>query len=94
MNLRISEDVVFRDIAGEAVLLNLATGTYFGLDAVGTRIWALIAEHGATDKVMEAMLAEYEVDAERLRQDLDALIRQLAEKGLVTADADQAAPPR
>jgi hypothetical protein len=28
-HLKISENVVFRDLAGEAVLLNLATGTYF-----------------------------------------------------------------
>lgn len=87
MKLQIPDDVVFRDIAGEAVILNLATGTYFGLDPVGTRIWALIAEHGSTDKVAEVMFAEYEVEAPRLRQDLDALIRQLADKGLVTTDA-------
>ena len=87
MHLRISDDVVFRDLAGEAVLLNLATGTYFGLDPVGTRVWQLIGEDGTTETVLEALLAEYEVDEGTLRSDVEALIRALLEKGLLTNDA-------
>jgi hypothetical protein len=89
MRLRIADDVVFRDLAGESVLLNLSTGTYFGLDAVGTRLWHLIAEYGSTALVLETLLAEYDVDAIRLQKDLDALIEQLLAKGLLTTDAEQ-----
>ncbi len=92
MNIRISDDVVFRDLAGEAVILNLATGTYFGLDSVGTRFWHLMAEHGSTEKVIEGLLAEYEVEEGQLRRDLDALIRQLMDKGLVRTDAEEISP--
>ncbi len=92
MNIRISDDVVFRDLAGEAVILNLATGTYFGLDSVGTRFWHLMAEHGSTEKVIKAVLAEYEVEEGRLRQDLDILIRQLIDKKLVRTDAEETSP--
>lgn len=92
MKLHISEDVVFRELEGEAVILNLATGTYFGLDRVGTRIWQLIAEHGSTDKVVDAMLAEYEVDERQFRRDLDELIGRLSEKGLIRVDAREAPP--
>lgn len=84
MVLRISENVAFRDVDGEAVLLDFATGTYFGLDPVGTRIWQLISEHGATEKVLEALLDEYEVEEETLRSDAEALIQALLEKGLTT----------
>jgi len=62
MRLRIADDVVFRDLAGESVLLNLSTGTYFGLDAIGTRLWHLVAEHGSSALVIETLLAEYDVD--------------------------------
>ena len=89
MRLHIADDVVFRDLAGESVLLNLSTGTYFGLDAVGTRLWHLIAEHGLTASVIETILAEYDVDALRLQKDVDALIDQLLAKGLLTTDAEQ-----
>ena len=83
VQLRIPDDVVFRDLAGEAGILNLATGTYFGLDQTGTRIWQLIGEHGSTARVIEAMLAEYDVDEAQLRQDIDSLIEKLESNGLV-----------
>lgn len=89
MRLHIANDVTFRDLAGESVLLNLSTGTYFGLDAVGTRLWHLIAEHGSTTSAIKTLLAEYEVDPLRLQRDVDALIDQLLAKGLLTTDAKQ-----
>ena len=94
MRLRIADDVVVRDVAGESVLLNLSTGTYFGLDAVGTRLWHLIAEHGSTTLVLKILLTEYEVDATRLQKDLDALIEQLLAKGLLTTDAEHTSTAR
>jgi uncharacterized coiled-coil protein SlyX len=93
MNLKIPDDVMFRFLGDEAVILNLATGVYFGLDAVGTRMWQLLSEHSSTDKVIDAMLTEYDVEEEKLRNDLDHLIEQLSEKGLVKTDAQQTAPP-
>jgi hypothetical protein len=88
MRLYIADDVVFRDLAGESVLLNLSTGTYFGLDAVGTRLWHLIGEHGSTALAIETLLTEYDVDELRLQKDVNALIDQLLAKGLLTADAE------
>lgn len=93
MTIKISDDVVFRDLAGEAVILNLATGTYFGLDEVGTRIWHVLAEHGSKDKVIEVLLGEYEVEEGQLRHDVDELVQQLSDKGLVTTDAAQTPTP-
>jgi predicted RND superfamily exporter protein len=90
MKIKIPDDVMFRVLGDEAVLLNLATGTYFGLDDVGTRMWQLISEHGSMDKVIEIMLDEYEVEERQLRDDLAKLINQLSEKGLVKADAEEA----
>jgi len=92
MKLRVSDDVVFRDLAGEAVLLNLATGIYFGLDDVGTRIWHLISDRGSTDGIIEILMSEYDVERDRLRRDLDSLIRQLLDKGLLKTDAQETAP--
>ena len=89
MTIKISDDVVFRDLAGEAVILNLATGTYFGLDKVGTRIWHVLAEHGAKDKVIEVLLGEYEVEEGQLRSDVEHLIQQLSDKGLITTGAQE-----
>ena len=94
MKIRIPDDVMFRILGDEAVILNVASGVYFGLDTVGTRMWQLMSEHGSTDNVVETMLNEYEVEEGQLRRDLDNLIQQLSEKGLVKTDAEEAALSR
>lgn len=81
--VRISEEVLFREIDGEAVLLELGTGVYFGLNEAGTRIWTLLQQDGSLRKVFEAMQTQYEVPAERLERDLLELVNQLLAKGLV-----------
>jgi hypothetical protein len=81
--VRIKDDVLFNDLQGEVVLLNLKTGIYFGLDPVGTRIWQLIQDHGVLGPVRDAMLGEYEISAERLWEDLRNLVTRLADNGLV-----------
>jgi hypothetical protein len=86
MKIQLSGDVVTRELAGEAVLLDLASGTYFGLDEVGTRVWGLLAEHGSLDPVVAALLEEYDVEEATVRADLDRLIDALQEKGLVRID--------
>jgi hypothetical protein len=77
------ENVVSRELEGEAVILNLKSGTYFGLNEVGTRIWALIPEHKSLRKVFEALKEEYEVSPPALETYLLELVDQLQAKGLV-----------
>jgi hypothetical protein len=81
--VRICDDVVFHDLQGELVLLNLKTGVYFGLDSVGTRIWHLIQEHGSLQKVRDSLVEEYEVTETRCEQDLLTLASRLRENGLL-----------
>jgi hypothetical protein len=81
--LRISQHVVFRDLEGEMVLLNLASGVYFGLDPVGTRIWRLIAEHRSVAEIADTLTAEYEVDAAICRADLERFLVTLADNELL-----------
>ena len=81
--VQLSKDVVFRDLSGEAVLLNLATGIYFGLNETGTRMWTLLAEHGATEPVLQTLAQEYDVPEETLRADLAKLVQDLASKGVI-----------
>ena len=82
-------DVVFRELAGESVLLRLDTGIYFGLNAVGTRIWQLLVERGDKEKVIQEMLAEFEVSEQDLRRDVEKLVQELCEKGLLIANSQK-----
>jgi coenzyme PQQ synthesis protein D (PqqD) len=77
-----SEDAVFRELDGQSVLLNLATGIYFGLDAVGTHIWRLAAENGSLRWISEQLGAEYEAPEDAIERDLLTLAEALVSKGL------------
>jgi hypothetical protein len=78
-------------LGDEAVILNVSTGVYFGLDSIGTRMWQLISENGSMDKAVENFLAEFEVEEERLRHDFGLLIQQLKDKGLIVDDTKETA---
>src|SRR5713226_7551203 len=82
-DVAINDEAVSRELDGEAVILNLTSGTYFGLNAAGTRIWALIQEHRSLRTIFEVMRNEYEVSPEVLERDLLHLVERLREKGLV-----------
>jgi len=81
--VRVSDNVVFRELDGEAVILNLVSGIYFGLDRVGTRMWQLVEQHGQLDAVLQRLRDEYDAPAQTLEQDLVRLISQLVDKGLL-----------
>ena len=85
--LILSPDVLSQEVSGETVLLDLESESYFGLDAVGTRIWQLIRDSGDLRTVYNTLLEEYEVDEPRLRADLEALITNACEQGLIRLQA-------
>lgn len=78
----LSRDAVFRDLDGEAVILDLDGGLYFGLNAVGTRMWQLIEQHGRLRVVFEELCHEYDVAPDVLERDLLGLVGRLAEARL------------
>lgn len=89
--IRIHPDVVWRDVDGEIVLLNVVTGQYFGLDEVGSRVWMLMQQDGEAGTPVRSLetrvLAEFEVDGPTAHADLTALLQQLLEQQLVTVGA-------
>ncbi len=80
----IKPDVVFKELSGEGVLLDLASGVYFGLDETSTRLWQLICQRAVLRRVFDDMLAEFDVDPERLRQDLLNFVADLNRRSLVS----------
>ena len=79
----ISDDVLFQEVGGETVLLDLGSENYFGLDEIGTRIWSLLREAKNADEILDVLLQEYEVDRVTLESDLDELLSKLLEAGLI-----------
>ena len=86
----VSANVLLQHVADETVLLDLSSGTYFGLDPIGTRMLDLARAEGDLDTIVRMLEQEYDAPSERLRQDLELLLGELVEAGLIQRRADRA----
>ena len=76
-------DVLLQDLEGEAVLLNLAKGQYYGLDEISYHMYKMLTSSSSVQAVYEALSQEYEIEPGQLRSDLDKFLAHLLENGLV-----------
>lgn len=82
--ISVSPDVMIRKVGEESVLLDLKSERYLGLDDVSARFWDLLTSGGSIQSAYDTLLAEFEVDPDRLRKDLDEFVQELVQFGLVT----------
>jgi Coenzyme PQQ synthesis protein D (PqqD) len=81
--LEASPDVVARMVGGETMLLDLASGTYFGLDLIGGKIWDLLEKGASLTQVCDVIEREHAVERRVLEQDVLRLASELADKQLI-----------
>lgn len=84
--VRPASSVLVRELEGEAVLLNLDSESYYGLNGIGARMWSVVNTSDSVEAAYETLVAEYEVDADRLREDLKALVEEWIEHDLALID--------
>ncbi len=85
MILSRSPKTAWRVIEGEAVILSLDTKAFRGLNAVGSRVWELIDGRRSVDEIVGVIVREFDVTRERAAGDVQAFVRELLDKGLVTS---------
>jgi hypothetical protein len=78
-----AKEQVSSDLAGEAVILDVKSGVYYGLNEVGARLWNLIQQPKTVSEIRDAIVAEYEIEPELCDRDLKALLQQLEASGLI-----------
>ncbi len=81
--LSIPSDVILEHVSDETVMLDLRSGTYFGLDAIGTRMLDLCLELPDAAAVVDTLQSEFDAEPDVLARDLEALILELVEAALV-----------
>lgn len=79
----VADDQVSSDVAGEAVILDLSSGTYYGLNAVGAFIWELVQEPQRVSDIQQALLQEYDVEPDQCLRELIQLLEEMQEQGLI-----------
>jgi len=81
--LAVPAHVLVRQVENESVLLNLTSERYFGLDEVGTRMWTALTTSPSIQAAYDTLIAEYDVEDERLRQNIEELVEKLVANGLL-----------
>lgn len=67
----------------EAVVLQLDSGIYHGLNPVAARVWELIEASRTVAGIVDVLLDEYEVERGRCEADVENLLVAMREAGLV-----------
>lgn len=84
-----TEEQVSADLDGEAVVLGLAKGIYYGLDEVGARIWALVREPRTISDIRDSIVTEYDVEPDSCLRDLIQFLEGLETEGLIRVSGGQ-----
>jgi len=86
--VRVPDDILISNLQDESVFLNLESERYFGLDIVGTRMFAALTNSDSIEAAYQLLADEYDVDREVLRHDLIALVENLLQQGLVKIERE------
>jgi coenzyme PQQ synthesis protein D (PqqD) len=81
-----AKDQVCSDLAGEAVILSLRTGMYYGLNPVGAKIWTLLATPTRVADIRDSIVQQYDIPVERCEGDVLSVLQHLAAHGLIEID--------
>ena len=73
-------------MAGEAIVLNMKSGVYFGMDQVAALIWSLLEKPRTVGEIRDAIMKEYDVDSSTCEQDLRSFLDHLSSAGLIEID--------
>ena len=85
MHYSIPEGVLYQELPGEAVVLNLGTAEYFHLNQLGHAAWEMIRSGADRQAIDAKLIREYDATPERIRSDLDKFLDQLVELKLVVS---------
>jgi hypothetical protein len=78
-----AQDQVSSDLAGEAIILSLQTGKYYGLARVAARIWELLKTPTRVPDIRDTIVQQFDVEPERCERDLFDFMQHLADDGLI-----------
>jgi hypothetical protein len=84
-----AKDQISRDLDGEAVILNMKSGVYCGLNEAGARIWQLIQEPTSLKDVLNTLIEEYNVEPEQCEREVLALLQQMSGNGLIEVTGER-----
>jgi len=86
-----STEYLYSEIDSEAVILDVNSGTYFGLNEVSNRIWQLLQTPTSSQQLLENVLEEYEVTEAEAVKDIQSLLKDMLNAGLIEVANEEVA---
>jgi hypothetical protein len=81
-------NVISETIDGEAVIINLGTGTYYSLDRVAGVVWAFLEASLPGEEIVKELARHYDGDSDHMRREVEALMKRLSDEALIVPCAD------
>jgi len=82
-----SDDQVFAEVDGEIIMMDVVSGDYIGLNAVGSSIWGLIEVPKTLEQICAGLMGEYEIDEQTCRAETEHFLTSMSEKGMIKQNA-------
>lgn len=76
-------EIVAAEMDGETVMINIDTGKYYGIDPIGSKIWGYLAAPKTLAELVDALVAEYDVDRDHCKADVTEFLTYMSGEGLV-----------
>lgn len=86
-------DAICAAIDGEVIALNVAKGVCYGLDAIGSHIWALVEPPTSIAEVCATLVATYVIDPPTCQRQVIELLEDLRAEGLLVVNPKESAGP-
>jgi Coenzyme PQQ synthesis protein D (PqqD) len=77
--------LVSANLGEELAVLDLASNSYLGFNATAAQIWRLLQDPRSLDQIRDAMLLEFQVDADQCRGEISMLLENLLAADLIVA---------
>ena len=78
-----SEEFITSTVDNELVMMSLEKGTYYGLDAIGSRIWENIAEPITVGALCQKLIDQFEVDPDKCQTDVLTFLNELHREDMI-----------
>lgn len=80
---KLADNISFTELDDEMVLLNLNSGSYFGLNKTGIDILKLLIGGKTVAEITPLLADKYQIESAVLSSDVDALVNELIDSELI-----------
>jgi hypothetical protein len=84
-SIRLRQDIAWREIDGEIVLLDLTGAAYYSVSRSGAALWPAVVEGSTIGELVERLALEFSLDRDGAERDVRALVESLRGEGLLEA---------